>query len=151
MISTKEFQSLLNELQKKSGAFGVLVITRDGKLVEAVGFLHNVNTVALAALVAGMFAATKEVARLVGEEHFSILLQQGEKRHIHISLFRSEIMLVILFEDHHRIGLIRTYAKEYAPKINEMLNLVTQSPKRIEEERFQEYALSLIDQIFSEE
>jgi len=150
MLVAKEFSDLLNELQRKSGAFGVLVITRDGKLVDLVGSLHNVNTIALAALVAGMFAATKEVARLVGEEHFSILLQQGEKRHIHISLIQREVMLVVLFENYQRIGLIRNYAKEYTPKIAQTLHLIAKSEQKVEQEKFQEYALSLIDQIFSE-
>ncbi len=148
-MDEQSFAQLLSALAQKCDAFGVLVITKDGKLIEAVGALEKVNTVALAALIAGMFAATKEVARLVGEKHFSILLQQGEQRHIHITLIGADVMLIILFEDYHKIGIIRNYSRQYTKAIQDHIYALTRPTENVEHNEFKEYAMSLIDQIFS--
>lgn len=109
------------------------------------------NTTAVAALVAGMFTATREVARMVGENQFSILLQQGEMRHIHISLVADASMMAVIFEDHNRIGLIRHSAKKAADQLSELSQKVDISAPLADEislPKFKEYALNLIDRIF---
>ena len=150
MNNTDSLQTTLHELLVRSEAFGILVVTKDGKLVEYAGRLQNVNTVALSALVAGMFAATREVARLVGEDHFCILLQQGETRNIHIALLHNDMMLVILFEGHHRIGMIRSCANHALPALMQHLTEIQKPTMQVEEGKFREIASSLIDNIFAE-
>ena len=86
--SLSAYEEVLCSLIKGGGALTALLITRQGNMLASAGETSYLNTTAMAALVAGMFAATREVARIVGEPQFSILLQQGEKRHIHISLIR---------------------------------------------------------------
>jgi hypothetical protein len=108
----------------------------------------------MAALVAGMFSATKEVARFVGEEQFSILLQQGETRHIHISLVADTSMMVIVFEDYRCIGRVRHEARKSAGRLAELLAKQPSSQSLADEistTRFKEYALNLIDNIFTPE
>jgi len=150
MNTTESIQATLHDLLIRSEAFGILLVTKDGKLVETAGRLQNVNTVALSALVAGMFAATREVARLVGEDHFCILLQQGETRNIHIALLHNDMMLVILFEGHHRIGMIRSCANHALPALLPYLVEVQKPTVQLEQGKFREIASSLIDNIFAE-
>jgi predicted regulator of Ras-like GTPase activity (Roadblock/LC7/MglB family) len=150
MEPTVSLETTLHDLLVRSEAFGILLVTKDGKLVESMGRLQSVNTVALAALVAGMFGATREVARLVGEDHFCILLQQGETRNIHIALLRNDMMLVILFEGHHRIGMIRSCANHALPTLMRFIADVEKPASTVEEGKFREIVSSLIDDIFSE-
>ncbi len=98
---------LLRKVVSNSEAITALLITKEGTGIAEAGDVSYLNTTAMAALVAGMFSATREVARMVGEKQFSILLQQGEKRHIHISLIPESTMMVIIFENYQRIGLVR--------------------------------------------
>lgn len=105
----------------------------------------------MAALVAGMFSATREVARMVGEKQFSILLQQGENRHIHISLVTDSTMMVIVFEDYQRIGRVRHEAKKAGEALAKLLAArggAEEAKKEISVPQFREYALNLIDSIF---
>jgi len=91
------------------------------------------------------------VARLVGEEKFSILLQQGEKRHIHISLIDESTMMVIIFEDYQRMGMVRYEARRFCPRLAEALaaeSAQAATKDRIATPQFKEYALNLIDRIF---
>lgn len=147
-----ELKGLLNALVERSEAVTALLISREGVCVSEAGRADTLNSTALAALVAGMFAATREVANIVGEEQFSILLQQGEKRHIHISLIGQRHMMVVVFEDYRRIGLVRHQARSAGSRMAGILEN-RESRKREDSEdisvpEFREYALNLIDRIF---
>jgi predicted regulator of Ras-like GTPase activity (Roadblock/LC7/MglB family) len=87
-------------------------VDKDGHLITRQGFTHSLDTTALAALLAGSFASTKEIARLVGEPEFSVLFHQGKRDHIHINLVGERSILVIIFDDRTTIGMVRLYAKE---------------------------------------
>ncbi len=146
-------KEVLSDLVVSCGAMTALLITRDGHLMSEGGETGYLDTTAMAALVAGMFSATREVARIVGEQQFSILLQQGEKRHIHISLVLGSAMLIVVFEDYQRIGLVRHQARKAGLTLAELLRKETEMTKpelapELSMPAFKEYALDLIDRIF---
>lgn len=146
-----DLKPILSEMIMKSNALTALVVSKEGISIAEAGDTSYLNTTALAALVAGMFSATREVARLVGEQQFSILLQQGEKRHIHISLILDSHMLVVVFEDYRRIGMVRHEARQAAERIATELESAPPQEARgevIGTPQFKEFALNLIDKIF---
>ncbi len=146
-----DLKGILSEMITKSNALTGLVVSKEGISIVEAGDTSYLNVTALAALVAGMFSATREVARLVGEQQFSILLQQGEKRHIHISLILDAQMLVVIFEDYRRIGLVRHEARQASEKIASELEAhppEAGQPEVIGTPQFKEFALNLIDRIF---
>jgi predicted regulator of Ras-like GTPase activity (Roadblock/LC7/MglB family) len=151
IADSSSYSRILEELIANSKALTVLLITKQGTVLATAGDTGYLNSTAVAALVAGMFTATREVARLVGENQFSILLQQGELRHIHISLVASESMMVIIFEDHNRIGMVRHHAKKAGEQLAEVAAApapIANHDAEISLPRFKEYALNLIDRIF---
>ncbi|MCI0531512.1 MAG: roadblock/LC7 domain-containing protein [candidate division Zixibacteria bacterium] len=121
----KQIDRLLMKLLKGAEAKCALLVDKDGHLVTRQGFTHSLDTTALAALLAGSFASTREIARLVGEPEFSVLFHQGKKDHIHISLVGERSILVVIFDDRTTIGMVRLYAKE----IGEELGLVLAGAK----------------------
>jgi len=150
--SSEKIREHLLKLVRRSEAVTALIISREGVCVSKAGNVESLNSTALAALVAGMFAATREVANIVGEEQFSILLQQGEKRHIHISLLGQRFMMVIVFEDYRRIGRVRHEARTAGSEIAALLEgrreQEEKESKDLSMPEFREYALNLIDRIF---
>jgi predicted regulator of Ras-like GTPase activity (Roadblock/LC7/MglB family) len=136
-------------LNQDAEARTTMLITMQGNCVVSVGDLSYLNVPAISALVAGMFSATQEVARLVGEDHFSILLQQGEKRNIHISLIDNTIMLLIIFDDVMTMGKVRYVARKALRDIADAYSY-TKVDKQVDGEKFKEFAISLIDSIFDE-
>ena len=150
-------KAILNRLIVSCGAMTALLISKEGHSMAEAGDVSYLNTKAMAALVAGMFSATREVARMVGEQQFSILLQQGEKRHIHISLITDSCMMIVIFEDYQKVGLIRHAARKSGKTLQEYLNQQEEKQSRrsletseseISVPTFKEYALNLIDRIF---
>ncbi len=147
-----EVRARLEELVRGSGALTALLITKEGTNIAEAGNTSFLNITAMAALVAGMFTATREVARMVGEQQFSILLQQGENRHIHISLVTDGAMMVVIFEDYQRIGRVRHEARKTGDALVSLLS-ASRGREQVKEEisvpEFKEFALNLIDRIFA--
>ncbi len=150
--SASPTRRLLDDLVSNAGALHALLVARDGTLIGEGGDCAGLDTSALAALVAGMHAATREVARLVGERQFSILLQQGSRRHLHVSLVDDATMMVVVFEEQTRIGLVRLEARRAGERLAPLL---ARPAARVEEAlpgvarpQFREFALGLIDSIF---
>jgi predicted regulator of Ras-like GTPase activity (Roadblock/LC7/MglB family) len=122
----QQVDQALTRLIKEAEAKCALLVDKDGHLITRQGFTHTLDTTALAALLAGSFASTKEIARLVGEPEFSVLFHQGKKDHIHISLIEERTILVIIFDDRTTIGMIRLYAKEVGDTLKKIFEAGTE-------------------------
>lgn len=112
-----QIETLMSKMLKGAEAKCALLVDKDGHLITRQGFTHSLDTTALAALLAGSFASTREIARLVGESEFSVLFHQGKKDHIHMSLVGARSILVVIFDDRTTIGMVRLYAKETAVEL----------------------------------
>ncbi len=117
----QRIDQVLTRVIKEAEAKCALLVDKDGHLITRQGFTHTLDTTALAALLAGSFASTREIARLVGEPEFSVLFHQGKKDHIHISLIGERSILVVIFDDRTTIGMIRLYAKEVGESLKNIL------------------------------
>lgn len=111
----------LLQMLKQSEAKCAILVDADGKCLAKKGFTQNIDTDALAALIAGSFASTRAMASLVGESDFSVLFHQGEKDHIHNILVDNDTILTIIFDDRTTIGMVRLYSKEGAKAIKATL------------------------------
>ena len=140
---------LLKKMLKGAEAKCALLVDKDGHLITRQGFTHSLDTTALAALLAGSFASTKEIAKLVGEPEFSVLFHQGKKDHIHISLVNDQMILAVIFDDRTTIGMVRLYCREAGDKLNEIFAAPPPSEEQVELDReFTRTAESRIDDIF---
>lgn len=153
LLTSENTRTILEDLLTKSGAMTAMLVSKEGYGIAHSGDVSYLNTTALAALVAGMFSATREVAGMVGEKQFSILLQQGQTRHIHISLIGDATMMVIVFEDQQRIGKVRFEAQRASEALFALQEKRETTRTRSDElasPAFKEYALQLIDMIFTQ-
>lgn len=115
-----QIDKALAKLLKSAEAKCTLLVDKDGHLVTRQGFTHSLDTTALAALLAGSFASTREIARLVGEPEFSVLFHQGKRDHIHINIVGERSILVVIFDDRTTIGMVRMYAKEISEELKKI-------------------------------
>jgi len=113
----EQIDKLLGEFLRLSGAKCALLVDKDGHLVTKRGEMRTIDKDTISALVAGSFAATKEMARLLGEDEFSALFHQGERDNIQLSLVGDRTLLTILFDERTTVGMVRLYAGETAKKL----------------------------------
>ncbi|OHB74059.1 MAG: hypothetical protein A2Z34_05555 [Planctomycetes bacterium RBG_16_59_8] len=108
---------LLFDFLKLASAKCALMIDKDGHLVTRQGENPAYDTETISALVAASFSATKEMARLLGEEEFSIVFHQGKKDNIQLSLIGDRTILAVIFDDKTTIGMVRLYANQVSTKL----------------------------------
>ena len=90
-----------------SGAEHVVLADLSGNLIMECGSLEMEDVFSLAAVSAANFAATAEIARLIGEEDFALLYHKGGKRNVHFSRLAKDYLIITLFNDNVSLGLIR--------------------------------------------
>jgi len=96
----------------------VLLVDRDGHLVTRRGEPMRTSEEAVSALVAGSFAATQEMARLLGESEFSIMFHQGHRDSIQLQLVGDRTLMATLFDGRTNLGMVRFYAQETATRLD---------------------------------
>lgn len=97
---------------------GNVIINLDNGQVD-----HDVYS--LAALAAGNFGAVAAMAKIVGEQEFSLLFHKGKKENIHFSKVLTDFLLITLFGNDVSLGFLRLKVDESVKKISKILSLST--------------------------
>lgn len=102
-------QRVLRELRDRSEADSCLICDDAGYVVSQYG-LDNQDPLVISALGAGVFAASRELAMLLGEDKFSAVVHQGERKSIYIGAVTMDVLLVVLFSSQVSLGVVKLYA-----------------------------------------
>jgi predicted regulator of Ras-like GTPase activity (Roadblock/LC7/MglB family) len=125
-LSEKQLEQMdncLSEMYWETEARCILLADISGQLIVDKGATNRMNMTVLSALAAGELAATKELARLVGEPaRFKLLLHEGEHQCVYISDVGEEMILVTVFDTSTAIGLVRLYTRKV---VGELLQIVS--------------------------
>lgn len=120
-FSEAELNKIEEVLQKdliKNGVHSVLLIDMAGNIiVNADNGKCDHDVYSLAALASANFAAVDTMAKIVGEDEFSLLFHKGEQESIHFSKVQSEFLLISIFGKSISLGLLRLKVAEAIEKI----------------------------------
>jgi predicted regulator of Ras-like GTPase activity (Roadblock/LC7/MglB family) len=112
-------ESIIYEDLVESGAHSVLLIDMAGNIVaKADDGECDHDIYSLAALASANFAAVDTMAKLVGENEFSLLFHKGEKESIHFSKVKKDFLLISIFGSRVSLGLLRLKVAEAIEKIS---------------------------------
>lgn len=145
-------ESELDGFLELSGARSALLIDREGHLVTKRGEVQQHSLESISALVAGSFAATREMARLLGEEQFSTLFHQGMRDSIQISLVGERALFAVVFDERTNLGMVRYYATEATRRLQTVLDevanrLESEAPEKLASD-FSSSATAALDRLF---
>jgi predicted regulator of Ras-like GTPase activity (Roadblock/LC7/MglB family) len=113
----RTINAMLDVFLHQSEALATLVIDKGGPIITQRGHAEQFDSTTLAALAAGSFCATQEIARLVGEERFSSIYQQGTKHSLLLGDIDNELVLVVIFKAEQSVGAIKFYAVKVQAEI----------------------------------
>ncbi len=102
-----QIDRVLDEDLLRAGATCALLVDRSGYLIANRGDPTDLDVVALAALSAANYGVTEEIARLVGEDNFSLLFHKGKNENIHYTKIGNDFFLITLFAKDVSLGLMR--------------------------------------------
>ena len=146
----QRIEKILDQFLQSSNSKCALLVDKDGHLVTKFGEASTYDMDTISALVAGSFAATKQMAKLLGEEEFSIMFHQGKKDNIQLSLVGERTILAVIFDDKTTLGMVRLYASQVSSKLSEVFDDIAE--RKVEGEKisqeFGEAAKGKLDDIF---
>lgn len=114
--------SLLMDYLQKSEASLTVVIDKGGTVIAQYGDSGSIDITIVAALAAGSFAATKELARRIGESEFSALYHQGKGQHIFMSALDEHTIIITVFGEKTTVGLVRFYTVNVSSQLAALLD-----------------------------
>jgi predicted regulator of Ras-like GTPase activity (Roadblock/LC7/MglB family) len=140
----------LNAFLKNSNAQCALLVDKDGHLVTKEGESKTFDVDTISALVAGSFAATKQMAKLLGEDEFALMFHQGKKDNIQLSLVGERTILAVIFDDRTTLGMVRLYSSQVASKLGQVFHDIADRKRDGEKisQEFGEAARGKLDDIF---
>ena len=106
------FSAILERVRRDANAKVVFLIDKNGQQLAHAGDVSGLDPTSLASLTAGNVAATDGLAKLLGEREFSVLFHEGENDHLHINIVAGKTILVVLFDEHSSLGLVRLRVKK---------------------------------------
>ena len=112
---------VLAEFLKKAEAELTVVIDRGGNVISQFGDMTVMDVTIIAALAAGSFAATKELARRIGEVEFNALYHQGNGNHIFMNSVDDDTIMITVFGKRTTVGLVRFYSVTTATAVGTLL------------------------------
>lgn len=129
----EEFQkinSILERLVRESNSKSIFLVDRNGQLIAHTGDTENIDSTALASLTAGNIAATGGLAKLLGENEFSVLFHEGERDNIHINIVHRKVILVLIFDERSSLGLVRLRVKKAGDELAKIFDGLLQKAEQ---------------------
>lgn len=113
-ILQKEFMELGVHCVVFIDMAGNIIVTLDNGRME-----HDVYS--LAALAAGNFGAVSAMAKIVGEDEFSLLFHKGEKENLHFSKVMDDFLLISIFGMETSLGFLRLKVAKAIKEIKKVI------------------------------
>ena len=111
-------ETILSKDLISAGVKCALLISMGGNIIAKCDdgkFLHDEYS--LAALAAGNFGSVDAMAKLVGEEEFSLLFHKGKNESLHFSRISDNFLLITMFGKEISLGLLRLKVSEAVQKL----------------------------------
>ena len=113
---------ILQEDLIEEGVHSVVLIDMAGNIISDLDNGKKKHDVySLAALAAGNFGAVSTMAKMIGEEDFSLLFHKGEEESIHFSKVMEDFLLITIFGSDISLGFMRLKVNESIGKITKIL------------------------------
>ncbi len=115
IISREEseaIEAVLLDLLVRAEAEAIFLCDKGGNIVaqnSTEQYTHEEN---IAALAAGSFYATRELARLIGEPVFRYIFHRGDKTSIYMQNTAKDMLLLVVFGRQSNPGLVKLYADD---------------------------------------
>ncbi len=120
--------SAMGTFVSEAGARCAVLVDRTGRSITAAGETGALDQTAFASLAAADFAASDQLARLLGEKEFASLYHAGPSHSMYLADVDGQAILAALFDEHTTLGLVRLRSKAAIPALSTVLAAVSARP-----------------------
>ncbi len=129
-----EINATLRAFLARAKASAAFLVDKDGHLITREGVDDRIDVDSICGLVAGAFAATRQMAVIMGEDTFLNLFHQGKRKNIQVTLVGNRTILSVVFDDTTTIGMVRLYLAEAANTLTTIFQRILVRQQRAESE-----------------
>lgn len=149
-----KINDILSNLVSETNSKFALLVDRSGQLISSQGDTNQMDSISFASLSAGNFAATSELAKILGQEEFSVLFHQGVNESIHISVVASRVIMVVVFDNKTTLGLVRLRVSKAVEELSAIFSKIFEKVRETGGDEFDtsftSVAESEIDNLFKD-
>ena len=127
-VDAVEFTSVLGTFVNETQAYCALLCDRTGRLLTKSGDTGLMDNTTFASLVAGDFAASDQLAKLLGESEFSSLYHAGEGRSMYLADVSGWAILAAVFDSKTTLGMIRLKSRTTVPRLIGIFQQISERP-----------------------
>jgi len=124
IISQEQLEKIDALLMDKLIALGVdcvIIIDMAGNIITVKdNGRGKYDVYSFAALAAGNFATVDAMAKLIGEQEFSLLFHKGQESSIHFSKIDDDLLLIAMFGKDITLGFLRLNVVDVINKIRKI-------------------------------
>ena len=134
-----EINENLEILWNESNAESVLLIDKAGQLITSAGNVGSIDMSSFASLSAADFAATSQLALLIGEAEFKTLYHQGKRFSLYVSIVAQSVILVVIFGQKTTLGLVRLKVNNITQKLEMIFTRIFEKLGSVKLEKEREF------------
>jgi predicted regulator of Ras-like GTPase activity (Roadblock/LC7/MglB family) len=131
-LGQKQLDNIEDILKKElvdNGVRCVFLIDMAGNIITNIDNGEKQHDIySLAALAAGNFGAVSAMAKIIGENEFSLLFHKGRKENIHFNKISSEFLLVTIFGNDISLGFLRLKVGDSVEQLKGILEPLISGP-----------------------
>lgn len=146
----RKIRRILTDLLKQSEADECMVCDAGGHVLAQQSSGRASDPFSVSALGAGVFGASRQLALILGEDEFSAVFHQGDRKSLFIRAAGEDVLLLSIFSDPDAVGLVKLYSE---PAANSLRTLFDDAEKRglaVPTEDFRPFVLSKDQDIFQQ-
>jgi predicted regulator of Ras-like GTPase activity (Roadblock/LC7/MglB family) len=123
----RRIEQLLARLVSDTHTRCAFLVDRAGRLLTRVGQVEDLDETAFASLASADFAASDQLAALLGEDEFTSLYHHGAQRSMFLADIDGTAILAVLFDTRTTLGMVRIRTKTLIPQLTESLRRIARS------------------------
>jgi predicted regulator of Ras-like GTPase activity (Roadblock/LC7/MglB family) len=122
----KKIERFLEDFLVETGAQHIFFAAKSGEILVYSGSKEGEEISSITALLASVFNATEELAKLVDEHQFEQFFMKGQAWNLFYHNISSKFLLVVIFRAETLLGSVRVLSEKLASKLKEEINKSTQ-------------------------
>ncbi len=111
-------QTQLDHLLDRSSGRAAVLMDSAGRLLTLTGDTPQFDVTTFISLMAADFCATRELARMLGEDQFHSVVHQGETISLYMTQVSQATLLALVFDRDTTLGLVRYCVRRALPGLS---------------------------------
>ncbi len=118
----KKIERFLENFLIETGAQHIFFAAKSGEILVYSGSKEGKKISSITALLAGVFNATEELARIIDEHQFEQFFLKGQAWNLFYHNISPQFLLVVIFKEETLLGSVRVLSEKLASRLKEEIN-----------------------------